>query len=119
MPAVTSIGYIAEHSKVKDWIRSKAGGGARLHIKSKGDTLVLWGDIIHVAAVQFEDPSITIAYDSDKEEAAKVRQQILEEVVKNNWLIGGAHIAFPGIGHVQANGGGYSFVPGSGAKILH
>ena len=80
-------------------------------IESKGNTLVLWGDIIHVAAVQFEDPSITIAYDSDKEEAAKVRQQILVEAVKNNWLIGGAHIAFPGIGHVQANGGQYSFVP--------
>lgn len=80
-------------------------------IESKGDTLVLWGDIIHVAAVQFEDPSITIAYDSDKDEAAKVRQQILAEAVKNNWLIGGAHIAFSGIGHVQANGEGYSFVP--------
>ncbi|MBP2629218.1 MAG: fold metallo-hydrolase [Firmicutes bacterium] len=80
-------------------------------IESKGDTLVLWGDIIHVAAVQFEDPLITIAYDSDKEEAAKVRQQILAEVVKNNWLIGGAHIVFPGIGHVQANDGEYNFVP--------
>jgi len=80
-------------------------------IESKGDTLVLWGDIIHVAAVQFEDPSITIAYDSDKDEAAKARQQILAEAVKNNWLIGGAHIAYPGIGHVQANGGEYRFLP--------
>ena len=30
VPAVASIGYIAEHSKAKDWIRSKAGGAARL-----------------------------------------------------------------------------------------
>ena len=30
VPAVTSIGYIAEHSKAKDWIRSKTGGAARL-----------------------------------------------------------------------------------------
>ena len=80
-------------------------------IESKGTTLVLWGDIIHVAAVQFEDPSITIAYDSDKDEAATARQQILAEAVKNNWLIGGAHIAYPGIGHVQVNGGEYSFLP--------
>ena len=80
-------------------------------IESKGTTLVLWGDIIHVATVQFEDPSVTIAYDSDKDEAAKVRQQILAEAVKNNWLVGGAHLAFPGIGHVQANSGGYRFIP--------
>ncbi|MBP2629315.1 MAG: fold metallo-hydrolase [Firmicutes bacterium] len=80
-------------------------------IESKGDTLALWGDIIHVAAVQFEDPSITIAYDRDKDEVAKVRQKIMVEAAKHNWLIGGAHLAFPGIGYVQANGGGYSFVP--------
>ena len=30
VPAVTSIGYIAEHSKAKDWIRARAGGAARL-----------------------------------------------------------------------------------------
>lgn len=30
IPAVTSIGYIAEHSKAKDWIRARAGGAARL-----------------------------------------------------------------------------------------
>lgn len=79
-------------------------------IESKGDTVFLGGDMIHVAAVQFEDPSITIAYDSDKEEAAKVRQEILIQVMKNNWLIGGAHIAFPGIGHVEANDGEYRFI---------
>lgn len=80
-------------------------------IERKGETLVLWGDIIHIAAVQFEDPAVTIAYDSDKEEAAKAREQILAAAAKQNWLIGGAHLAFPGIGYVQANGGGYSFIP--------
>lgn len=81
-------------------------------IERKGNTLVLWGDIIHVAAVQFEDPSVTISYDSDKAEAAKARQHILAEVTKNNWLIGGAHLAFPGLGHVRTNDSdGYIFVP--------
>lgn len=80
-------------------------------IESKGDTLVLAGDIIHAAVVQFEDPSITIAFDSDQDQAAKVRQQILADAAKHNWLIGGAHLAFPGLGYVQAKDGGYSFVP--------
>lgn len=80
-------------------------------IESKGDTLALWGDIIHVAAVQFEDPSITIAYDSDKEAAAKVRQYILAKAAKQNWLVGGAHLMLPGIGYVRGNGEGYDLVP--------
>jgi len=87
-------------------------GHTAYFVESKGKTLVLWGDIIHVAVVQFEDPSVTIAYDSDKAEAAKTRQQILTEAAKNHWLLGGAHIGFPGLGYVQANGGdGYIFVP--------
>ena len=81
-------------------------------IERKGSRLVLWGDIIHVDAVQFEVPSVTISYDSDKAEAAKTRQNILSEAAKNSWLIGGAHLAFPGLGHVRTNDGdGYIFVP--------
>ena len=30
VPAVTSVGYIADHSKAEDWIRRRAGGAARL-----------------------------------------------------------------------------------------
>ncbi|MBP1765510.1 MAG: fold metallo-hydrolase [Firmicutes bacterium] len=87
-------------------------GHTAYFIESKGDTLVLCGDIIHVAAVQFADPSVTIAYDSDKAEAAKARQQFLAEAAENNWLIGGAHLAFPGLGYVRTNDdGGYVFVP--------
>ena len=31
VPAVTSVGYIADHSKAEDWIRRRAGGASRLH----------------------------------------------------------------------------------------
>lgn len=87
-------------------------GHTAYFVESKGNTLVLWGDIIHVAAVQFEDPSVTISYDSNRDEAAKTRQYILAEAAKNSWLIGGAHLAFPSIGQVRTNDeGGYVFVP--------
>jgi len=29
-------------------------------VESKGERLVLWGDLMHVAAVQFPGPSVTI-----------------------------------------------------------
>lgn len=81
-------------------------------VESQGATLVLWGDIVHVAAVQFADPAVTISFDSDRTAAAKARQDIFAAAAANNWIIGGAHIAFPGFGQLRANPDqGYTFLP--------
>lgn len=40
------------------------------------------GDIIHVAAVQFPQPNVTIAYDEDQDGAARVRNAAFAEFVK-------------------------------------
>jgi glyoxylase-like metal-dependent hydrolase (beta-lactamase superfamily II) len=87
-------------------------GHTAYFIVSKGKTLLLWGDLIHVAAIQFADPSVTISFDSDREDAAKSRQRILAEAAKNGWLIGGAHLPFPGLGNIRVlNDNGYLFLP--------
>ena len=81
-------------------------------VESKGKTLVLWGDTVHVAAVQFAEPAVTISFDSDKVAAAQARGHILKEAAKHQWLIGGIHLAFPGLGYVREAGtSGYVFVP--------
>ena len=80
--------------------------------ESKGEKIVLLGDVVHAAAVQFADPSVTFAYDSNPEEAAYFRQQIFSKVAKNDWLIGGAHLAFPGFGHIRfVDNNTYIFIP--------
>jgi hypothetical protein len=63
--------------------------------------------------VQFEDPSVTISYDWSVAEAAQQRRRIFSDTAQNGWLVGGAHLAFPGLGRLQssANGATYSFVP--------
>ena len=43
-------------------------------VESMGKKLVLWGDVVHVAAVQFEEPSVTIRYDVDASEAERVHE---------------------------------------------
>ncbi len=87
-------------------------GHVAYFVESKGEKLILWGDIVHVAAVQFENPAVTIVYDSDQPNAAKARRKILSEAAKDNALVGGAHLAFPGIGHVQEESAdGFKFVP--------
>ncbi len=81
-------------------------------VESKGEKLVLWGDLMHVAAVQFEDPSVTIQFDSDSKKAMTERRSAYADAAKNGWLVGASHISFPGLGHLRKSGGrGYTWVP--------
>ena len=87
-------------------------GHTMYFVESQGKTLVLWGDIVHVAAVQFENPDVAISFDSNTEEAVKSRQHILADAAKSGWLIGGVHLSFPGFGYAKAKAGqGYIFMP--------
>jgi len=80
-------------------------------VESKGQKLVLWGDLMHVAAVQFENPSVTIKFDSDSKTAAEQRKKAYAEAAKQGYLVAAAHISFPGIGHLRAQGKGYVWLP--------
>ena len=79
--------------------------------ESKGERLVLIGDLIHVAAVQFPDPSVTIQFDSDSKAAEAQRKKAFADAAKRGSWVAAAHIAFPGIGHIQAAGKGYAWIP--------
>ena len=81
-------------------------------VESQGQRLLLWGDIVHAAEAQFRDPSLTIEYDVDPVQAVASRRRILQDAAREGWLVGGAHLSFPGLGHVQAEGAGhYAWVP--------
>lgn len=82
-------------------------------IESRGERLLVLGDAVHSAAVQFRDPSVRIAWDSDDHAAENARQKIFAEAASEGYLVAGAHIPFPGIGHVTNTGetGEYAFVP--------
>ena len=82
-------------------------------IESKGEKLMLWGDLMHVAAVQFDDPGVTIKFDTEARSAAKARIKAYSDAAKNGYLVGAAHLAFPGLGHVRKAAGAkaYTWVP--------
>ena len=80
-------------------------------VESKGDKLVLWGDLMHVAAVQFPEPAVTIQFDTDSKAAAMQRKLAYADAAKNGYWVGAAHIAFPGLGHLRAEGSGYVWIP--------
>ena len=87
-------------------------GSAFYRLTSHGESMTFVGDLIHVAAVQFPDPEVTIAYDQDPARAAAVRKAGFASFARDRTLIAAPHLPFPGIGYVRASGGnGYDWVP--------
>jgi glyoxylase-like metal-dependent hydrolase (beta-lactamase superfamily II) len=80
-------------------------------VESKGQKLMLIGDLIHVAAVQFQNPSVTIDFDSDSKTAAAARKKEFADAAKAGYMLGGAHLQFPGLGYLRAEGKGYRWIP--------
>jgi len=80
-------------------------------VESKGEKLVLWGDLMHVASVQFPDPTVTIGFDSDAKAARAQRARIFADAADKAYMVGGAHLPFPGLGHLRKDGAGYDFLP--------
>ncbi|WEF35029.1 MBL fold metallo-hydrolase [Pseudoduganella chitinolytica] len=80
-------------------------------VESRGQKLVLIGDLMHARFIQFDDPSVTIGFDSDSKAALAARKAAFAAAAKEGALIGAAHLPFPGLGHLRSSGKGYEFVP--------
>lgn len=80
-------------------------------LASGGQQLLLWGDVIHSHAVQFSRPEVSIEFDTDAKQAIASRKKILAEAATKQLWIAGAHLPFPGIGHVRSSKPGYAWVP--------
>lgn len=86
-------------------------GHSGFQISSDADTLLIWGDIVHVAAFQFPKPEVAIGFDVDSESAIATRQALLADVAKERTPVAGMHLPFPGVGFVTKDGDGYRFTP--------
>jgi len=75
------------------------------------DNLMVWGDVLHNHAVQFKHPEVVIEADWDKEQARSSRMRMLALSSEEKFWVAGAHLPFPGLGHVRGTGSGYSWVP--------
>jgi glyoxylase-like metal-dependent hydrolase (beta-lactamase superfamily II) len=78
-------------------------------LQSGAKRLLFWGDIVHAAEVQFADPTVTIDYDVDPAQAISSRQRVLATAAQDGYLIGGAHLSFPGLGHIRNDHGSYAW----------
>ncbi len=78
---------------------------------SKGQKLLVWGDVVHSHSIQFAHPQVAIEFDSDAKQAIATRKHVFAEAAAQKFLVAGAHLPFPGIGHVRIRGGGFAWVP--------
>ena len=86
-------------------------GHTTYDIESEGKRMLVWGDVMHVGAVQFAQPQVTIVFDSDSPTAAKARAKVFAKAAADRVIVAAAHQPFPGLGHLRRAGAGYEFVP--------
>ncbi|MFT4198512.1 MAG: MBL fold metallo-hydrolase [Pseudoxanthomonas sp.] len=76
-----------------------------------GQRLLVWGDIVHYHAVQFAHPEASFEADADRAAAIAARRRLMAQAADGRWWLGGAHLPFPGLGHVRREGDAFAWVP--------
>ena len=119
--AVTTAPYRARMRKVRDG-EVMAGVSAMLlpghtpghtgwFIQSGSESLLIWGDLVHLAAIQVPRPDTGLIYDVDPRMACATRKRMFDRVAADKLRIGGAHLDFPGFGYIVRDGTGFGFEP--------
>jgi glyoxylase-like metal-dependent hydrolase (beta-lactamase superfamily II) len=103
-------------SQVVERVRAVAlPGHAPGHIgyafETDEDRFLFFGDIVHVPALQFDNPSLSWGYDDDQTAARATRLKVFHAAAESGMWIAGAHLGWPGIGRVVRKGEGYGYEP--------
>ena len=85
-------------------------GHTGYRISSGAEQLLIIGDATMVAEWLFDRPDWSLAFDVDGDMAVATRRKLLDMAAADRMLIAGAHLPFPGFGHVATAGAAYRFV---------
>ena len=106
-----------EGERVVPWlspinVAGHTAGHTMFELNYEGETVYLWGDIIHCLAVQARYPDVSVPMvDTDPEQASRARRRALELVANTDRLVFGEHFTNPGVGKFRSRpDGGYDFV---------
>ena len=87
-------------------------------IASGKESLLVWGDTIHIPEVQFARPEIAMVPDTDPDAAVASRRRILDMAASERLLVTGMHMHFPGFGHVARERDAFRFHPEAWRQTL-
>jgi glyoxylase-like metal-dependent hydrolase (beta-lactamase superfamily II) len=100
MPGISAVGIPGHTPGHTAWL-----------IQSGRDGLLIWGDLVHLAAIQIARPDTGLIYDVDPQAACATRRRMFDRVAADKLMVGGAHLDFPGFGTIVREGSGFAFEP--------
>jgi glyoxylase-like metal-dependent hydrolase (beta-lactamase superfamily II) len=87
-------------------------GHTAYRVASKGEQLLIWGDIVHIPDIQTQRPDVFMEPDVDGEAAIAMRKRIFDMVATDRLLAAGMHMHFPGFLNLNRRlDGGYELIP--------
>ena len=87
-------------------------GHTGLRVESEGETLLILGDAVISAAVQFANPDASAIWDTNAEDGKKSRRTIFDLAANDRTLVTATHLPFPSFGYVdRRTDGSYQWVP--------
>jgi glyoxylase-like metal-dependent hydrolase (beta-lactamase superfamily II) len=93
-------------------------GHCGYQLDTAGETLVIWGDTVHVPELQIPRPIVTSEFDVDQPLAAENRRKIFDHVADNKLLVAGMHLHLPAFAHLVRENGGFRLVPEAWAVTI-
>ncbi len=76
------------------------------------DSIMIIGDLLHAAAIQFPHPEFCPVYDMDAAEAVATRLKFYDKAVQSGKPVAAMHLPFPGVGTIARDkSGAYVFKP--------
>lgn len=85
-------------------------GHSVIVVSSEGRKLVVLGDTVHVAEVQFPHPEAAVMLDVDQDAAVSQRMRLLKDAAEGGYWVAFDHVSFPGIGHIRKGPGDRGFI---------
>jgi glyoxylase-like metal-dependent hydrolase (beta-lactamase superfamily II) len=78
-------------------------------LRDDAETLLIWGDALHVEDIQPSDPEIGVVFDLDPATAARTRRDTLTRAAEEGWIVAGGHIH--GFQRATRFGAGFALSP--------
>jgi glyoxylase-like metal-dependent hydrolase (beta-lactamase superfamily II) len=79
-------------------------------IASGGDSLLVWGDTVHIPELQVPRPDATMVFDTDPDAAAASRMRVFDMVAADRLVAAGMHLHFPGFARMTRQDGKFALV---------
>ncbi|MCB1485833.1 MAG: MBL fold metallo-hydrolase [Bauldia sp.] len=93
-------------------------GHTAWHVHSGDDSLLIWGDVVHLPGVQLALPDAGVAFDIDSNAAAVTRKRVLDQVTSDRMRVAGVHLDYPSVGRIVRKRDAYGYLPEVWQPIL-